>query len=80
MSRGRTGAARQLGQAMAEYALIMATVVAGFAVASQAGVYGGIVDTLQQIGGNYNIFLPTNLDELKDSAKRDDFNHQIVLR
>lgn len=65
---------------MAEYALIMATVVAGFAVAAQTGVYGGIVDAIQQVGGNYNVFIPTNLDDLQDSLKRDDFNKQITLR
>ena len=64
---------------MLEYALIMATVVVGFAVASRIGASSAFVQRLNEAQSNYSVIIPENLADLQDSLKKDRFNKEITL-
>ena len=64
---------------MVEYALIMATVVVGFAVASRIGASNAFVQRLNEAQSNYSVLIPENLDDLQDTVKQDRFNREITL-
>jgi hypothetical protein len=64
---------------MVEYALIMATVVVGFAVASRIGASSAFVQRLNEAQSNYSVLIPENLDDLQDTVKQDRFNREITL-
>ena len=86
--RVRGPAARQQrGQAMLEYALISATVVLSFALASQVGVTRSVADRMSESQDAWNIRLwplgPGDSEKISPStihARAQGFNDQIKLR
>jgi hypothetical protein len=81
---GRLGtAARQVGlagQAMIEYALIMATVVMSFALASNIGVTKSVAARLSENQEAYSIRLPDKFTAAEIGKRAQQFNDQISLK
>ena len=76
---------RSHGQSMLEYALISATVVAGFAVALQLGFSDVFIHKMDDASQVWNIEIPTNFNNAADLVQKmgisiSDFNRYISLR